>query len=63
MSRRRRAVRRPLVEDSKYHSALVTKLVSTVMTRGKKSVAQRIVYGAFDQISVKNPASSPLEIL
>ncbi len=33
------------------------------MERGKLSVAQRIVYGAFDQISTKNPASSPLEIL
>lgn len=63
MSRRRRAVRRPLVEDSRYHSTLVTKLVNTVMERGKLSVAQRIVYGAFDQISTKNPASSPLEIL
>ncbi len=63
MSRRRRAVRRPLKEDSRYHSTLVTKLVNTVMERGKLSVAQRIVYGAFDQVSAKNPASSPLEIL
>ena len=30
---------------------------------GKKSVAQHIVYGAFDQILVKNPAANPLEIL
>ncbi len=63
MSRRRRAVRRPLKEDSRYHSTLVTKLVNTVMEQGKLSVAQRIVYGAFDQISTKNPSSSPLEIL
>ena len=63
MSRRRQAVKRPLVEDSKFHSTLVSRLVSTVMTRGKKSVAQRIVYGAFDQIADKNPNSNPLEIL
>jgi len=63
MSRRRQAVKKPLVEDAKFHSPLVTRLVNTVMIGGKKSVAQRIVYGAFDQIAEKNPASSPLEIL
>jgi small subunit ribosomal protein S7 len=52
-----------LVEDAKYHSPLVTRLVNTVMICGKKSVAQRIVYGAFDQITVKNPQSNPMEVL
>lgn len=51
------------MEDSKFHSALVTRLVNTVMSKGKKTVAQRIVYGAFDAIAAKNPASNPLEIL
>jgi small subunit ribosomal protein S7 len=63
MSRRRQATKRPLVEDAKYHSPLVSRLVNTVMNSGKKSTAQRIVYGAFDQLSEKNPQSSPLEIL
>jgi small subunit ribosomal protein S7 len=63
MSRRRQADKRPLVEDGKYHSALVTRLVNTVMISGKKSLAQRIVYNAFDQIVEKNPQSNPLEIL
>src|SRR5213592_2805265 len=63
MSRRRQADKRPLVDDPKFHSTLVTRLVNTVMQRGKKSTAQRIVYGAFDQIAEKNPASNPLEIL
>ena len=63
MSRRRRAVRRPLTEDAKYHSPLVSKLVNTVMQSGKKSLAQRIVYGAFDEITEKTPNSSPLEVL
>ena len=63
MSRRRQATKKPLAEDAKFHSPLVTRLVNTVMISGKKSLAQRIVYGAFDQILVKNPASSPLEIL
>ncbi|MBA4146934.1 MAG: 30S ribosomal protein S7 [Verrucomicrobia bacterium] len=63
MARRRQAEKRIMVEDGKYHSALVTRLVNTVMISGKKSVAQRIVYGAFDQIVEKNPQSNPLEIL
>jgi small subunit ribosomal protein S7 len=63
MSRRRQAVRRPVVKDAKYNSTLVSRLVNTVMERGKKSVAQRIVYGAFDQIIAKNPAANPMEVL
>lgn len=51
------------MEDAKYHSPLVTRLVNTVMVCGKKSVAQRIVYGAFDQITVKNPQANPMEVL
>ena len=63
MSRRRQAVRRPTIKDAKFNSTLVTRLVNTVMERGKKSVAQRIVYGAFDQLIAKNPATNPLEVL
>jgi small subunit ribosomal protein S7 len=63
MSRRRQASKRPLAKDGKYQNALVSRLVNTVMTSGKKSTAQRIVYGAFDTISEKNPASNPIEIL
>jgi small subunit ribosomal protein S7 len=63
MSRRRRAYKRPLTEDPRFHSILVTKLVNTVMERGKRSLAQRIVYGAFDRIADKNPNGNPLEIL
>jgi small subunit ribosomal protein S7 len=63
MSRRRQATRRPVPKDAKFQSPLVSRLVNTVMHSGKKSVAQRIVYGAFDQIIAKNPASNPLEVL
>jgi small subunit ribosomal protein S7 len=63
MSRRRQADKRPLSEDPKFHSPLVTRLVNTVMISGKKNTAQRIVYGAFDKITEKNPQSNPLEIL
>lgn len=63
MSRRRQATKRSIAKDGKYHNTLVSRLVNTVMTCGKKSTAQRIVYGAFDTISEKNPASNPVEIL
>jgi small subunit ribosomal protein S7 len=56
-------VKRPLAEDPKYHSPLVTRLVNTVMQWGEKNVAQRIVYGAFDEIGEKMPSTNPLEIL
>jgi len=63
MSRRRQAVRRPVTKDAKFGNTLVSRLVNTVMQSGKKSTAQRIVYGAFEQIAEKNPASNPLEVL
>ena len=63
MSRRRQATKRPISKDAKFNSTLVSRLVNTVMIGGKKSTAQRIVYGAFDHIAEKNPASNPLEIL
>jgi len=63
MSRRRRADRRSVVPDAKYNSPLVARLVNTIMFGGKKSLAQRIVYGALDVIGEKNPGASPLEVL
>jgi len=63
MSRRRQAVRRGVIEDAKYHSPLVSRLINMVMISGKKSTAQRIVYGTFERITEKNPAANPLEIL
>jgi small subunit ribosomal protein S7 len=63
MSRRRRAVKRPVTPDPKYHSPLVSRLVNVVMKWGQKSVAQRIVYGAFDEIVAKNPTTNPLDVL
>ena len=63
MSRRRQASRRPIIKDAKFNSTLVSRLVNTVMASGKKTLAQRIVYGAFEQIASKNPAASPLDVL
>jgi small subunit ribosomal protein S7 len=63
MSRRRQATRRPVQKDAKFNSTLVSRLVNTVMISGKKSTAQRIVYGAFNALAEKNPTSAPLDIL
>ena len=51
------------MKDAKYGNTLVSRLVNTVMQGGNKSIAQRIVYGAFDQIAEKNPTFNPLEVL
>jgi len=63
MSRRRRAVKREIYPDVQFGSRLVGRLVNTVMKRGKRSVAQRIVYGAFDQIVDKHEGATALEVL
>lgn len=60
--RRRRAVKRELTPDVKYNSELVARLINTIMSSGKKSTAQRIVYGAFDLIKVKKGNMEPLEV-
>ena len=51
-----------MVEDAKYHSVLVTRLINTVMQGGSKNTAQRLVHGALEEISTKNPSSDPLEV-
>ena len=51
MPRRGRAPRRPVQPDPKYNSELVARLINKVMIGGKKSLAQRLVYQAFDMAS------------
>ena len=63
MSRRRQAEKRPLTPDPRYGSTLDTSLINTVMERGKKSVAQRIVYGAFELVSEKLGKGDPIDLL
>ena len=48
--RRRRADKRNVVPDSRFGSELIAKMVNSLMERGKKSTAERIVYGALEQI-------------
>ena len=60
--RRRRITKRELTPDVKYNSELVARLINTLMRNGKKSVAQKIVYGAFDVIKAKKKDMEPLEV-
>jgi len=62
MARRRETVKRTPLPDPKYNSTVVAKFISTVMVCGKKSVAEAIVYGAFDILAAKVPNESPLTV-
>src|SRR5262245_13946077 len=53
MSRRHRAEKREILPDPKFGNEVVTKFMNSVMYQGKKSVAEAIVYGAFDMIEGK----------
>ncbi|GMU72896.1 MAG: 30S ribosomal protein S7 [Burkholderiales bacterium] len=61
MPRRREVPKRDILADPKYGSVEVAKFMNVLMTAGKKSVAERIVYGAFDSISKKG-GKDPLEV-
>ena len=50
MPRRREVPKRDVLPDPKFSSQEVAKFINVLMTRGKKSVAERIMYGALDQI-------------
>jgi small subunit ribosomal protein S7 len=61
MSRRHSAEKREIIPDPKFHDIVVTKFMNSVMYEGKKSVAETIVYGAFDIIESKTK-TSPIEV-
>ena len=61
MPRRGNVPKREVLPDPVYGSILVTKLVSSVMLDGKKGVAQKVVYAAFDQIKEKTE-KDPVEV-
>jgi small subunit ribosomal protein S7 len=61
MSRRRAAVKREVLPDPKFGDNVVTKFMNCLMHEGKKSVAERIVYGAFDRIQ-KRSGQDPIRV-
>ncbi len=62
MSRRRIAAKRNIIPDPKFGSEMLTKFMNMIMVDGKKSVAEKIVYGALDAIEGKGHEDS-LEVL
>ena len=61
MSRRSQAPVRSILPDPKFNSVLLAKFMNMVMERGKKSVAERIVYGAFEAIAAKT-GKDPVQV-
>jgi small subunit ribosomal protein S7 len=61
MSRRRAAVKREVLPDAKFGDPIVTKFMNCLMHEGKKSVAERIVYGAFERIN-KRVGQDPVRV-
>ena len=61
MPRKGYIAKREVLPDPVYNSKVVTKLVNNIMLNGKKSVAQKIVYGAFDIVKEKEQRD-PLEV-
>ena len=54
MSRKRRAPKRKNYSDPKYGSLVISKFINSIMYDGKRSTAERILYGALDKIKSKN---------
>jgi small subunit ribosomal protein S7 len=61
MPRRARVVRRDIPPDPKYGSRILQRFINKMMTRGKKSLAERIVYGALDSIE-RQARQNPLDV-
>ena len=61
MSRRKAAPKRKILPDPKFGNLKVAKFMNQIMTDGKKSVAEKIIYGAFDEIAKKSD-KEPVEV-
>jgi small subunit ribosomal protein S7 len=61
MSRRHKAERREVNPDPKFNDLVVSKFMNSIMKQGKKSVAERIVYGALDRMQSK-AKSNPIQL-
>ncbi|TVR02808.1 MAG: 30S ribosomal protein S7 [Deltaproteobacteria bacterium] len=62
MPRRRVVAKREVIPDPKYGDRLVAKFASNLMLDGKKSIAESIVYGAFDVLEERTKGENPVEV-
>jgi len=63
MPRRAQAIKREISPDAKYQSVIVAKLINKIMKCGKKSTAERIVYGALQVVEQQEESTAPVTIL
>jgi len=63
MSRKQSNFTREILPDPKFHSEMVTRFINMVMVSGKKSVAEKIVYGAMDTIAHKNKSANAVDLV
>ena len=63
MSRRREIPKRVILPDPKYGSEMLAKFINMVMERGKKSIAEKVVYGALDEMAARAKSDNALELL
>ncbi len=63
MPRRRVAAKREILPDPKFGSELLAKFINAVMVSGKKSVAEKILYGALDTMAARSKGGEPMELL
>ena len=61
MSRRRKAIKREIFPDPRYGDLLLSKFISSLMYDGRKSVAEKLLYGALDVIEEKTK-NKPIEV-
>ena len=63
MSRKQSNFSRDILPDPKFGSEMLTRFINMVMVSGKRSVAEKIVYGAMDTIGDKNKSAEPVELV
>jgi small subunit ribosomal protein S7 len=63
MSRKHSNFTRDILPDPKFGSEVISRFINMVMQSGKKSVAERIVYGAIDTIEERNKSATPVELI
>ncbi len=63
MARRRVAAKREILPDPKYGDQLLAKFINMVMVDGKKSVAEKILYGALDLVNERRGGENPLDVM
>ena len=61
--RRRQSEKRTRLADPRFNSQLVSRMINMIMKCGKKSTAERVVYGAIDLIAAKHKDKNPMDVL